>query len=67
MDNDIVDKHVFKAVLPKTPRKFLEVRQNVHRSPIEMREVDRSLQRLRRAGKIKYLKKADGGPGWVRA
>lgn len=28
------------------------------------RRLDRALQRLRKAGHIRYLKKADGGPGW---
>jgi len=61
-----VQKNVYKAIAPKTPRLFWDVR---HRVPgfLGEREIDRALQALRRKGKIKYLKKADGGPGWVRA
>lgn len=31
------------------------------------RAIDRSLQWLKKKGHIRLLKKADGGPGWVRA
>ena len=30
-------------------------------------KVNRVLQRLKSAGVVKYLKKADGGPGWVKS
>ena len=31
----------------------------------EERRLDRALQRLRKRGLVRYLKKADGGPGWA--
>ncbi len=33
--------------------------------PGEERQKDRRLQALKRQGKVKYLVKATGGPGWV--
>ena len=49
------------------PRLFMEIQKGViDIVPFnDFRQVDRALQRLRKAGKITYLKKKEGGPGWV--
>ncbi len=65
MTTSEIDKLVL-ARLGAMPMKFSELRDalirlnNKARTP-DMRETDRSLQRLRRAGKIKYR-----AAGWVR-
>lgn len=61
---DDLDTSLFKAISKTVPRKFWELRSCV--AVLSYRDLDHALQRLRKAGKIKYLKKADGGPGWVR-
>lgn len=63
--NDI-QKAVYKVIAPKTPRQFRVIRQRTG-GYRDFGVVERALQALRRAGKIKHLKKVDGGPGWVRA
>jgi hypothetical protein len=65
-----LDKEVLKSISKKIPRPFGElhrIRVNLLAEPIHFRRLDASLQRLRKAGKIKHVKKAELGPGWVRA
>ena len=59
---------VYKAIVKKTPRDFNTVYGRLPHVGWEWNDhrVDLALQALRKAGRIKYLKKADGGPGWVR-
>ena len=57
-----LDKKILKAVT-KTPARFADIKDRVSGFPT-MREVDRGLQRLRKAGKVEYITKAEGGPGW---
>jgi len=61
-----MQKQVYKAI-GKRPRGFSEIQRRCVISFYQsFRVVNRALQALRRQGKIRYLKKAGGGPGWVR-
>lgn len=61
-----MDQLIFDELTKKDPKELWKIMTEVPGCH-GYREFDKSLQRLRKAGRIKYLKKADGGPGWVRA
>lgn len=62
-------KDVYKIIGKKQPLLFREICQRMpdyDEWRYEERRVDVALQYLRKADKVRYLYKADGGPGWVR-
>ena len=54
------ERAIFEALSSTTPTLFSDIRVSLHE-----RVKDRALQRLRKRGFVKYLKKSEGGPGWV--
>lgn len=69
MSTTEVDRLVF-SVIRRQPKKLAALVDDVYRagygSQLSERMIDRSLQRMRKARKIVFLSKAQGGPGWVR-
>ena len=66
MNNDDLDELTMGHMSNK-PIQFTPLMRRVLLVSFGCRAVGRSLQRLRKQGRIRYLHKADGGPGWVRA
>ncbi len=61
MDTAILDR----LAISMAPLSYIHTTLERPGSPSNDRQLDRRLSALKRAGKIRYLRKADGGPGWA--
>ena len=48
-------------------RSVVAVTLDTYSLAVADRSTDRALQRLRREGRVRHVRKAQGGPGWVMA